>query len=198
MREERDDYGTDLSRFQKYFLSDNIITFLDCTVLKVADNMPDSGEVQLPYTQKVEVSQLCRLDYTNFYPNENPAIVSYFLSVWKHNCNYIKVRKVPRFQKFSECERIRAEVQTGIAKGVGTAGGSTQRNSHPEFVGRERSAYSKKTELAKDKPNEYFSLIIDVQTKFSVPRFIISTKDQRLHVFRLQLIRHRIMHWSVR
>lgn len=66
-----------------------------------------------------------------------------------------------RFQKCSECERIRGEIQTGIGNGVETAEVLTEKNGHLAFVGRERRAYRKKKELEKDAHNEYLSLVID-------------------------------------
>lgn len=50
--DERSKSSQPMSRYEKYFSLDSVVTFFERTVMKVVDTMPESNEIHLQYNQK--------------------------------------------------------------------------------------------------------------------------------------------------
>lgn len=169
---------------------DAIITFLDRIVEDVADRMPDSEEVHLPFFRKQDVQELFLRDFKQLYPTHHPPSLSYFYDIWSQYRFNVKVRKHPRFTKCATCERIRNALSDAVMKNLPTDSIRHDQRQHIEFVAAERREYMKKIELATLRPGKYLSAVIDGadQHAFSLPHFVTTTKDQRGHGMRVHLV----------
>lgn len=170
--------------------SDAMIIFLERLVSSTAERMPDSGEAHLPFFEKKQVYEVFCREYELLYNSNTIPTFSYFTEVWKKHCSWIKVRKSTRFTKCSTCEQITAALREATRGGVQTDAILRGKAIHLDFIARERREYRRKCELAILYPTSYLSLVVDGadQTKFSLPHFTTSVKDQRGHGLAVHLI----------
>lgn len=156
---------------------DSIICFLERLAESTADFMPDSAERHLPYFQKSAVYDLFVKEFRQLHKGSVPTS-SYFYSAWTENCPSIKVRKVHRFAKCTECETLRDELGKAGTNQKMAKGLLARRAVHTEMVRAERREYQQKSERACLYPKQFTSLIIDGadQSAFGLPHFPVSVK----------------------
>lgn len=152
--------------------------------------MPRHGEGSLPYIHKMEFYKIYKLEFSRLFLKETDASLPYFLTVWKGRCNYMKLQKVPLVHKCPVYQRFRSLIKAFIDQGLNTTELKSHKNAHIAFLSRCIRQHRKKTELAKDEPEDYISLLIDVakQTNVLLHRFLEQTKDERERGYRIQLI----------
>lgn len=175
---------------QSDIVADTVITHLDILSKKTGSNMPNNSEIHLPHFCKKQVYESYCQNFSRIYPGENCASESYFYRIWKKHRSLIKVRKVPKFTKCSECERFRTALQKAATDGTDTKLLLAQRDAHVTFVAEERRYYRMKTEMAKGDPGDYLSLAIDGadQKNYTLPHFSTHTKDERGHGLAVHLV----------
>lgn len=66
------------SKIMEDLSSHTVITFLDCLVIKLHDNMPDKEEVHLPLTQKKDVYEIYVREFAVIYPSNNKGFLFLF------------------------------------------------------------------------------------------------------------------------
>lgn len=157
---------------------DSVICFMERLVDSTADMMPDTNEKHLPYFQKSAVYDLFCAEFAKLEKDKTPPTQSYFLITWGKYCSNVKIRKVQRFTKCTECEYERdALAKAGTDISV-TEPIRERRRNHLEMVAKERREYQKKCELAALYPSKFTSIIIDGadQSAFGLPHFTVNTK----------------------
>ena len=169
---------------------DAVICFLERLSASTADMMPDSGEKHLPLFEKKAVYEMFCDQFTLLYSNRNPPTLSYFYNTWNTFCANIKVRRVQRFTKCSECEYIRDKLEAIGTDIQRTAPLLERRQRHIEMVARERREYQKKCEEASLYPSRFTSLIVDGadQSGYGLPHFTVCTKATVGHSLKVRLI----------
>ena len=169
---------------------DAIICFLDRLASSTADDMPDRAEKHLPLFQKRPVYEMFCDQYDVLYPGKAFPTLSYFYTTWKKYCSHIKVRRIHRFMKCSECEYLRDHLERIGTDSSRTAPLLERRKLHIEMVSRERREYQKKCEQAALFPSRFTSLIVDGadQSSYGLPHFIVNTKAVVGHSLKVKLI----------
>lgn len=171
---------------------ESIVSCLTRLADSIADRMPDSGELHLPFFRKRDVYKHFRNEMKLLNPTGDRPIPSkcYFLKIWKETCGNIKVRKTSRFAKCEICERLRAELAEAICKFKQTSDIMKQKEAHNRFIHTERMAYKLKRDKAILNPSEQWSVIIDGadQSAFGLPHFVEKTKAQRGHSLKVKLV----------
>ena len=157
---------------------DAIITFLNRTATSLANLMPDNVQRHLPYVNKITVFRRFIHEFKILYPTTVPPSENYFYAIWKKHCSDIKVRKATRFTKCATCERIRKALLDAIARNLPTDDILQEQAAHHEFIYNERLEYKSKTELAKLRPLEYLSIVVDGadQSAYVLPHFVFDIK----------------------
>ena len=157
---------------------DAIITFLNRTATAMANYMPDNIQRHLPYVNKVSVFRRFVSEFNILYPGISTPSINYFYSIWKRYCSDIKVRKATRFTKCSTCERIRKALLDATARNLPTDDLLKEQADHHDFIYQERLQYKSNVELAKLKPLEYLSIVVDGadQSAYTLPHFIFDIK----------------------
>lgn len=110
--------------------------------------------------------------------------------MWKQGAQNIKVRKVHRFTKCSDCEFYRTELAKA---GLDLDKGNTLKKAksvHIEYVMQERLEYAAKRDKAKRNPEKYCSIIIDGadQSAYGLSHLIFNTKSMRGEKLKVRLI----------
>ncbi len=154
--------------------------------------MPDCDEVHLPYHVKTDVYQLFAKEEERFSQRCSSRCVSdsYFFSIWKQFAPHIKVRKIHRFTKCSDCEFYRSELAKA---GLNERTASVLKRSkaaHIAFVQRERLEYARKRDQAIRNPSKFCSFIIDGadQSAYGLPHLLFNTKSMRGEKLKVRLI----------
>lgn len=160
---------------------DAIITFLNRTANSMANFMPDNNQRHLPFVNKISVFNRFKYEFGILYPSLTSPSENYFYATWKMYCSDIKVRRAIRFTKCATCERIRTALLDATSRNLSTDDLLLEQSKHLEFIYNERLEYKSKVELAKLKPLEYLSIVVDGadQSAYSLPHFIFDVKDQR-------------------
>lgn len=169
---------------------DAVICFLDRFAESTADCMPDSNERHLPLFQKKAVYEVFCKQYSVLYGDCDPPSLPYFYSTWKKHCRDIKVRRIQRFTKCTECEYIRDALGRLGTDIIRTAPLLHRRRLHIEMVAKERREYQKKCEYAALYPSRVTSLIVDGadQSGYGLPHFSVNTKATAGHSLKVKLV----------
>lgn len=169
---------------------DSVICFLDRFADSTAERMPDTNERHLPLFQKKSVYEVFREQYTVLHGYHNIPSLAYFYTTWKKYCGDIKVRRIQRFTKCTDCEYIRDALAKYGTDKKSTAPLLERRRLHIEMVSRERREYQKRCELAALYPSQYTSLIVDGadQSGYGLPHFTVNTKATVGHSLKVRLI----------
>lgn len=168
---------------------DAILSFLLRLGEDCSEKMPDTNELHLPFFQKKEVYCLFLSEYKKLYSDPAPTS-HYFMFIWKHNCQHIKVRKVSRFTICDICEEIRSGMKEALVKGFKVDRLLARRSAHLKIVNDERMEYQKKKDRSRLNPSDYCSIIIDGadQRAYGLPHFTTKTKEQKGLAMKLKVI----------
>ncbi len=168
---------------------DAILSFLIRLGEDCSEKMPDKSELHLPFFQKKEVYSLFVSEYKKLYSDSEPTS-HYFMTIWKHNCRHIKVRKATRFTICDTCEEIRSGMKEALVSGSKMDHLLNRRSIHLKMVNDERMEYQKKKDRARLNPSEYCSIIIDGadQRAYGLPHFVTKTKEQKGLAMKLKVI----------
>ena len=183
-------FSTAVSKEPESPQRDAVVCFLDRFADSTADRIPDTNERHLPLFQKKAVYEMFCKQYYVLYGDRGKPSLPYFYSTWKKYCSDIKVRRIQRFTKCTECEYIRDSLEK-----MGTDLSRTfplleRRRLHIEMVAKERREYQKKCEQAALYPSRFTSLIIDGadQSGYGLPHFSVTTKATVGHSLKVKLI----------
>ncbi len=162
-----------------------VIVFLKRLAESIGGDMPDCAETHLPYHKKKDVY----IEHREAFEKENSSSILLF-PVSQSTSHDIKVRKVHRFRKCTDCEFCRSEFEKhalneSIIKSV-----RADRLRHIQFVTKERAEYAKYRNRAVREPTEVCSIIIDGadQAAYGLPHFIYGTKNLRGDAMKVRLI----------
>jgi len=169
---------------------DSVICFLEKLAESTADVMPDKDEQHLPYFQKSIVYDIFCEEYKKLHGDKSPPTRSYFLHTWATQCGSIKVRKVHRFTKCTECESVREALAKAGTDQYMAAGLRERRRFHLDMVAAERREYQKTCERAMLYPSRVTSIIIDGadQSGFGLPHFTVNTKATVGRALKVKLV----------
>ena len=151
--------------------------------------MSDNNERHLPLFQKKAVYEMFRSQHKILYPSQNVPSLSYFYSTWKTFCSHVKVRRVQRFTKCTECEYIRDSMAKFGSDPSKAEPLVSRRKTHIEMVARERREYQSKCEQAALFPSQFTSMIIDGadQSGYGLLHFTVNTKATNGHSLKVKL-----------
>lgn len=170
--------------------ADTVTTHLDLMAANKGSNTINKSEIQLPNFTKKKVDDSYCLRFALIYPGGNCASESYFYHTWKNQRDRMKIRKVQKFKKYSDCERFRVALFKPATDGTDTKPIFAHRDNHVIFVADEGRQYRTKTELAKGDPVDELSLAIDGydQKNYALPHFCNHTKDHRWNGIAVHLV----------
>lgn len=136
------------------------------------------------------MNEAFQCEYSILHKYEEIPTFSYFTATWKRCYSWLKVRKSSRFTKCRFCKQITDALRQASRNGFSTHQIMRQKAAHIDFIERERREYRHKCELAELFPSAYLSMVVDRadQSKFSLPSFTSSMKDQRLQGVAVHLI----------
>ena len=163
------------------------------------DLMPDSSskaqstETHLPFFRKRDVYNDFVSGFEEYRRNGSclsPPAANYFYREWHQNKKNIKVRKVHRFAKCTDCEYYDSELRRCEGNEVRAAPIIFSRSKHLKQMASERDEYTLKRTKAQSNPNHLLSLIIDGadQSAFGLPHFSQATKSEKGHSIKVRLI----------
>lgn len=117
---------------------DGVICFLERFAESTADRIPDTNERHLPLFQK-KLSMKCSVNSTLFcMVQRKPTSLTYFYSTGKKYCRDIKVRRIQRFTKCTECEYIRSALERPGTYVTRTDSLLDRRRLHIEMVAKRK------------------------------------------------------------
>lgn len=168
--------GTDGSLTKK-----SVVAFLQILADEVGDELPNRRERHLPHGNKNVVYLLYHENERKY--SQNPCNSSHFYQVWKKYVPHIKCRRNHGFTVCDTCTHFKERLQrlarvevhkterTALKKGFDT---------HLKHICAERTEYRMVQNMAREKPKEVLSVIIDGadQAKFGLPRFPTQTKRE--------------------
>jgi len=131
------------------------------------------------------IRQLAEVDEGLPLPSE-----SYFYDILAHHAPKVKVRKVHRFTKCTDCEQIRQLLAAENIDKPRAAAIRRQHAGHIDMMQNERGGYRRRRDRARYNPDECMSVIIDGadQKAFDLPHFVHTWKDVTGHGMKVRLI----------
>ncbi len=170
----------------------DVLVFLRRLAESCGDRMPDSAEIHLPYHVKADVYKMFIEDVTH---PENAFLSrrvsqAYFYSIWKQGAPDIKIRKIHRFTKCTDCEFYRAEMARAGLDLQKCERLKSAKSAHVKYVMQERLEYASKRDRARRSPEKFCSLIVDGadQSAYGLPHLIHNTKAMRGERLKVRLI----------
>lgn len=160
----------------------------------VGQFQPDNGETHLPFVaKKIVYERVCRI-ITRIATEDDEGLPlpseSYFYDILAHHAPKVKVRKVHRFTKCTDCEQIRQLLAAENIDKPRAAAIRRQHAGHIDMMQNERGGYRRRRDRARYNPDECMSVIIDGadQKAFDLPHFVHTWKDVTGHGMKVRLI----------
>ncbi|KAL5017771.1 hypothetical protein ScPMuIL_005146 [Solemya velum] len=152
-----------------------------------AESLPNSGAKWLPYgTTAKELYNV----YLQKFDSVSTICYQTFLNMWKKCYHHVKIKKSNLFTRCNSCVQLDMRLHATVTQKVRNEI-MMQKQRHLHRIMMEKTAYYRRRDIARRRPDRYVSLIIDGmdQAKTYIPHFVgrkskeIATASQlKVHV----------------